>query len=174
MIPSSFQPRVDAFLSLTDKQREVLDRLIEHKTSKEIARELDISPHTVEQRLRYSKAKLGIDRRSDLASAYRVFQSTYKEIACEDFCLPSDGVAHQMSLGAIEQFTFEEPGDSAGLSPKQSGSEMTAAVRIVPAMFEGRTGTWLRIGAIIVIAFCIIVTGLAGLAAFEQLSRLLA
>ena len=33
---------------LTAKQREVLDLLIEHKTSKEIARELGISPHTVD------------------------------------------------------------------------------------------------------------------------------
>ena len=40
---------------LTAKQREVLDLLIEHKTSMEIARRLGISPHTVDQRIQFAK-----------------------------------------------------------------------------------------------------------------------
>lgn len=40
---------------LTRKQRQVLDLLIEHKTSKEIARRLSISPHTVDQRTQFAK-----------------------------------------------------------------------------------------------------------------------
>lgn len=38
----------DLLDQLTAKQREVLDLLIEHKTSKEISRQLGISPHTVD------------------------------------------------------------------------------------------------------------------------------
>ena len=56
---------------LTDKQREVLDLLIEHKTSKEIARLLGISPHTVDQRIFFAKEKLGAASRNEAAAAYR-------------------------------------------------------------------------------------------------------
>jgi len=57
--------------SLTDKQRAVLDLLIEHKTSKEISRELGISPHTVDQRIMLARAKLGVVTRIEVAQAYR-------------------------------------------------------------------------------------------------------
>ncbi len=56
---------------LTDKQRQVLDLLIQHKTSKEISRALGISPHTVDQRIMLSRAKLGVSTRSEVAQAYR-------------------------------------------------------------------------------------------------------
>src|SRR6478736_5066616 len=56
---------------LTGKQREVLDLLIEHKTSKEIARQLGISPHTVDQRIQFAKEKLGANSRSEVAQLYR-------------------------------------------------------------------------------------------------------
>lgn len=36
---------------LTDKQKEVLDLLVLRKTSRQIARELGNSPHTVDQRI---------------------------------------------------------------------------------------------------------------------------
>ena len=46
--------------SLTDKQRAVLDLLIEHKTSKEISRIRGISHHTVDQPIMLARAKLGV------------------------------------------------------------------------------------------------------------------
>ncbi len=56
---------------LTDKQRAVLDLLIEHKTSKEISRLLGISHHTVDQRIMLARAKLGVATRGEVAQAYR-------------------------------------------------------------------------------------------------------
>ncbi|MDE2442643.1 MAG: LuxR family transcriptional regulator, partial [Betaproteobacteria bacterium] len=38
---------VDTYKLLTDKQLDALNLLVKHKTSKEISRELGISPHTV-------------------------------------------------------------------------------------------------------------------------------
>ena len=61
-------PRLSA---LTDKQRQVLDLLIEYTTSKEIAKRLAISPHTVDQRIEFAKRKLGARSRQDLAVQYR-------------------------------------------------------------------------------------------------------
>lgn len=43
-------------VELTAKQREVLDLLIQHMTSKEISRQLGISPHTVDQRIMLARA----------------------------------------------------------------------------------------------------------------------
>lgn len=48
----------------------VLQRVAEHKSSKEIARELDISPHTVDQRVKRIHAILGVGTRSEAARMY--------------------------------------------------------------------------------------------------------
>jgi DNA-binding CsgD family transcriptional regulator len=55
---------------LSDRQMAVLQRVAEHKSSKEIARELDISPHTVDQRVKRIHAILGVGTRSEAARIY--------------------------------------------------------------------------------------------------------
>lgn len=52
---------------LSDGQRECLRRVYDHKTSKTIARELDISPHTVDQRIKVAMRQLKVDSRVDAA-----------------------------------------------------------------------------------------------------------
>ena len=56
--------------SITDRQREVLDLVVQHWTSKEIARELNISPNTVDQRINAVRAKLGAKDRAETARIY--------------------------------------------------------------------------------------------------------
>lgn len=55
---------------LTQGQIDVLDRIVLHKTSKEIARELDIAPNTVDQRVKSAWAKLGTTDRASTARKY--------------------------------------------------------------------------------------------------------
>lgn len=55
---------------LTAKQREVLDLVLSHKSSKEIARTLSISPYTVDQRITAARQKLGASTRGELARTY--------------------------------------------------------------------------------------------------------
>src|SRR6187399_2210258 len=69
---------------LTAKQRQVLDLLIEHKTSKEIARQLGISPHTVDQRIQFAKEKLGAGSRNEAAAAYRQLVVLSGRVTYED------------------------------------------------------------------------------------------
>lgn len=69
-----------AFAELSSKHRDVLDLLIEHKTSKEISRILEISPHTVDQRLDSARSRLGLANRSELAAAYRRYLEQSGEI----------------------------------------------------------------------------------------------
>ena len=67
--------------TLTDKQREVLDLVLEHKSSKEIARALRISPYTVDQRLSAVRHKLGVATRGEVARSYAQLRELCGETA---------------------------------------------------------------------------------------------
>lgn len=58
---------VERVEKLSDGQRECLRRVYDHKTSKTIARELNISPHTVDQRIKVAMRRLKVDSRVDAA-----------------------------------------------------------------------------------------------------------
>lgn len=55
---------------LTPKQREVLDLVLQHQSSKEIAKTLGISPYTVDQRIAAARARLGVATRGEVARVY--------------------------------------------------------------------------------------------------------
>jgi DNA-binding CsgD family transcriptional regulator len=73
---------------LTDKQRACLDLLLERKTSKEIARLLGISKHTVDQRFRTARAALDADDRDDTAIRYARLKRIYDRIAYDPVDIP--------------------------------------------------------------------------------------
>ncbi len=56
--------------SITPRQRAVMDLVIEHRTSKEIARELGIAPNTVDQRINAVRNRLGARDRAETARLY--------------------------------------------------------------------------------------------------------
>ena len=62
---------------LTDKQRACLDLLVERKTSKQIARELDIAKVTVDQRIRSARDILGASNRDEAAIIYARLKPIY-------------------------------------------------------------------------------------------------
>ena len=156
---------------LTAKQREVLDLLIEHKTSKEIARELGISPHTVDQRIQFAKEKLGAGSRSEVALLYR----RLVEI-CGQLTYENSGIA------AVPEMADSQPGTQAGPLSALRRRERTwsdqpreteADYPVVPELFEGRYGTLIRLGAIIAIAVFLVILVLGGLAIISQLSEMM-
>lgn len=69
--------------SLTEKQREVLDLVLRHKSSKEIARALQISPYTVDQRIASARQKTGSASRGELARNYSLLLEICEETAYE-------------------------------------------------------------------------------------------
>ena len=157
---------------LTGKQREVLDLLIEHKTSKEIARQLGISPHTVGQRIQFAKEKLGANSRSEVAQLYRRLVEICGQLTYED---------SRIAAAAAE--ADNGPGTQAGPLTALARRERTYPARpretesdypVVPELFEGRYGTLIRLGAIIAIAVFLVFLVLGGLAIFSQLSELMA
>ena len=56
--------------SLTEKQAEALDGVWRRKSSKEIARDLGISPWSVDKRIDAARAKLGAQTRDEAARIY--------------------------------------------------------------------------------------------------------
>jgi DNA-binding CsgD family transcriptional regulator len=64
----------DYVAKLSEGQRACLRRVLMHMSSKDIARELDISPHTVDQRLRVAMQTLGVANRFEAARILAQFE----------------------------------------------------------------------------------------------------
>jgi DNA-binding CsgD family transcriptional regulator len=156
--------------SLTAKQRQVLDLLIEHKTSKEIARRLHISPYTVDQRINFAKDKLGARTRGEAARAYRELIEACGRSAYGNSGIGIAGVVGDGPGGAqlpLPESAPPEPARNGGVSAPE------ADFSVVPESFDGRFGTLVRLGAIFVIAVMLVLVVLGGLAIYTQLSLLL-
>lgn len=156
--------------TLTGKQRDVLDLLIEHKTSKEIARILNISPHTVDQRINFAKKKLAARTRGELASTYRHIKEVYgktvyeeSHIAEPDFC--SEG------QGRDDASAYLFLNSPSGMKSDDREKE-EIDYRVVPEVFEGDTGKRNRIFSTVGIAILIIILGISGLAIFSVISEI--
>lgn len=171
--------------ALTDKQRAVLDLLIEHKTSKEISRILGISHHTVDQRIMLARAKLGVATRGEVAQAYRRLVAgpapvpAIYERAVYDF---SDVAP---LADALQEPIREDRTDWIQSPPSRRGSLPRAVYRsdealaepyhhVLPEMFDGPYGTLLRLGTIAAFAMFLILIVMGGLAMFAQLSQIIA
>lgn len=68
------------FSNLTDKQREALDLAAMGLTSKEIARKLKISPHSVDKRIDAVRAQLDATPRNRLVREFRHWQASGESI----------------------------------------------------------------------------------------------
>jgi len=74
---------------LTDKQIAVLDLLCEHRSSKQIARALEIAPNTVDQRINSVRAKFGTPDRATTVREYQRLrrlcgESTYGSMVVDE------------------------------------------------------------------------------------------
>ena len=175
----------DGLGSLTDKQRAVLDLLIEHKTSKEISRLLGISHHTVDQRIMLARAKLGVASRSEVAQAYRRLVarsqavSALYERSVYDFSDVAPALNGPQALGTEDRTDLLHPmidrREMAPIGFSQGGPALVEPYHhVLPEMFDGPYGTLIRLGTIAVFAIFLILIVLGGLAMFAQLSQIIA
>ena len=77
---------------LTDKHRACLDLVIERKSSKEIARILEISKPTADQRITAARKILGAADRDEAAVIYARLKSLYDRITYDPVQLPSQPI----------------------------------------------------------------------------------
>lgn len=155
--------------ALTPKQREVLNLLVQFKTSKEIAIVLGISPHTVDQRIQFAKRALGANSRSDLAQRYHTAVQIYDRMTYEESAIPDHIEAEQLT----------QTDDASNVMPpliaKGMGEdEAKPAGRVVPELFESRYGILFRLGAIAMTAFLLVMVALGGIAIFNVVSEMMA
>jgi DNA-binding CsgD family transcriptional regulator len=188
---ASEQGDADPLRGLTAKQRQVLDLLIEHKTSKEISRMLGISPHTVDQRILLARAKLQVATRSETAQAYRRLiadqdkisvpdiydQSIYGSPAVAEVAEWAQVLDREATDGDVRNGHPAEP-DWTGSSPKQRadplrGDTIGTYHHVLPEAFDGRAGMVLRLGAIVVITVFITLMILGSLAIYTELTHML-
>jgi len=191
LISSSDRLVADPFQGLTAKQCEVLDLLIEHKTSKEISRMLGISPHTVDQRIMLARAKLQVATRNEVAQAYRRLLAETGQLSHQTICHRS---IYELSDVAVRDETRHDSqreaadgaasGDIAA-KPAATGTVPLALAQIppgdptrsyyhvLPEAFDGRVGTLLRLGAIAMITVFLTLIILGGLAIYSELSHML-
>lgn len=78
---------------LTEKQRACLELVDDHATSKEIARRLGISRHTVDARLRGALQILGVSSRREAAIIYRAAAEAnpYQSFTCQSSQIADSG-----------------------------------------------------------------------------------
>lgn len=143
------QARVE---KLSEGQLDVLWRVADHRSSKEIAVELDISPHTVDQRVRQSLQILGVTRRQDAArmvvtvkgpSQRLIHQTPYIPPAAElGQSDPAIGkqIRHADRAGRAGSVGLQTEQSSVGVRPslslpfatgRQPRNEMSVAMRLL-------------------------------------------
>ena len=88
----------DVLCDLTAKQAEVLDLLLQHKTTKQIARELGIAPNTVDARIAAVREKWGTTDRKATARVYAHLLETCEKTPCGFSPLDRDLTPHHSSL----------------------------------------------------------------------------
>ena len=175
-------PGRKGFDELTAKQREVLDLLIEHKTSKEISRLLGISPYTVDQRINLARGKLDLANRNEVAHVYRQLVSTYQQPVYDPSYIaqsPFPADSRQRDDTEVETPSTVLQLASAGqtiapvdgtIAASASGGPTTAAYyHVLPEMFDGPYGTVLRLGYMAGIALFLMLVALGGMTMFSQL-----
>ena len=114
----------DRWKRLTEKQRVCLDLLIEHKTSKEIARLLGISKHTVDQRLNLARDTLGAQDRNGTAFLYRQWKEKYDRVTYDTVEVPSPPALVRSEFPDGGSPNLMELRDSSALGGVPSGNRL--------------------------------------------------
>ena len=125
---------------LTAGQRECLDLVDDHATSKEIARQLDISRHTVDARLRGAIQTLGVSSRREAAIIYRAAMraQTYQPLAYQSPRIVSAAARIETSSQELPSGEIDDASGEDIPATDRKDSERTAlhAVRSDAAGFE--------------------------------------
>lgn len=173
------------FQSLTEAQRACLRRVFQHMTSKDIARELGISPHTVDQRLRVAARALGVAGRVEAARLLAHYEGltpdVYQQPAYQAPAVaPAEPPASVTEATAGEQHPVErEYGEHARerqLSYQAFVPEPSGAMSLPFPTRDGeenKLGPWQRLGWMAAIAVGSALSFGAVLAGLEALASLL-
>ena len=168
----TIDPPIGPLSVLTAKQREVLDLVLLHKSSKEIARKLNISHYTVDQRITAARQKLGAATRGELARSYLRLRGL-----CEE-------TAYDFSHVESSDFPLQMPFRDQQVDPVFMLSDASTLQMNVPwhgepvppvglEAFDNRFGIFGRVFVILALAASIALLTLSMLAIAQTLTNIL-
>ena len=157
---------------LTERQRAVLDLVLELNSSKQIARILEISPSAVEQHIAAARKKLNAVSRSDLARRYLRLRE-HSGISTCGFTQVAELEASPHETGQDQKvdpvYTLSDVSQYQMAAPWQGKPVRLSGLEAL----DNRFGFGGRIGAIIALAATIAFLLLAMMSIAETLSRLI-
>ncbi|KHK92628.1 helix-turn-helix transcriptional regulator [Novosphingobium malaysiense] len=159
--------------SLTAKQVEVLDLLVMHRTTKEIARELSIAPNTVDQRINAVRDKWGTTNRKDTARRYAWLLEQCGKTTCGFSRVDQEernGKDGGQDLPVDPVFVLSDA--SAYGRPRDWYEHLDTRPKGLEA-FDARFGRFGRVAAVLVLALIMALTLASSLAIAEVLGRLI-
>lgn len=161
-------PDVKAIMGLTQRQRDVMELVIQHRTSKEIARDLGIAPNTVDQRINAVRDKLGARDRAEAARMYVQLksicgESTYGSPVVDSSICAS--LAGRQDIGIDPVFALGDSAVAQGADWAEIGSLVVPRVRLVD------TKLW-RVAMIVGIAAAAVAIAVLMLSAMNALNTL--
>jgi DNA-binding CsgD family transcriptional regulator len=104
----------DRVARLTPAQLDCLLLVDQHLSSKEIAAELHISPHTVDQRIRQALAILGVERRSQAARVVAQANGPYQRLIHQSPYIPADVHSGHPEAAVSHQIRHADRAGEAG------------------------------------------------------------
>jgi DNA-binding CsgD family transcriptional regulator len=99
---------------LTAGQLDCLRLVDQHLNSKEIAAELNISPHTVDQRVRQALATLGVERRAQAARIVAQYSGPYQRLIHQSPYIPAEPQSGQPHAAVGNQIRHADRAGEAG------------------------------------------------------------
>ncbi len=160
---------------LTAKQTEVLDLLVLHRTTKEIARELGIAPNTVDQRIAGVREKWGTANRKETARHYDYLRSLCGKTICEFPRVderPEDAESLLQDLPEAPHFVLSDARSLVGY-PEWLDDEVDVPAPAGLEAFDRKFGRVGRLGAVLVLAMIMAITLATSLAVADALERLI-
>jgi DNA-binding CsgD family transcriptional regulator len=158
----------DVLSDLTAKQVEVLDLLLQHKTTKQIARELNIAPNTVDARIAAVRDKWGATDRKATARVYAHLLQTCEKPPSGFSPLATDLMHDQVVLRDLPGSALFTISDAQTYGHWESGQGRPGVLEALDNRF-GKVG---RLGAALVLAFLLAVTALLSLSIAAGIERL--
>ena len=159
----------DVLCDLTAKQAEVLDLLLQHKTTKQIARELNIAPNTVDARIAAVRDKWGTTDRKATARVYAHLLETCEKPPCGFSPLDRDLTPDQGLLRELPGSPLFTVADAQSYGHWPVRSESSGILESLDARF-GKIG---RVIAASGLALVLAATVMLTLAIAEAMSKLI-
>jgi len=164
---------------LSAGQLDCLRLVNEHLNSKEIAAELDISPHTVDQRIRGALHVLGVERRSQAARLVAQYSGPYQRLIHQSPYIHGDETSGHPEAAVRTQIRHADRAGEAGGAGFRTEQRAVAFAPSLPLPFATRSNprnemtVGQRLFWVVMIAIGAAFSAGMYLAGLESLARLL-